>query len=566
MRPKQSIALICISALLSSQSLIWAADKKDKKEKDSAKAVADGQAETIAKPMSEKEKKKREAKLKKELETPYRNWLNVDVTYIITDEEKKAFKQLATDDERQSFIEQFWFRRDPTPDTEENEFKEEHYRRMAYANERFASGIPGWKTDRGRIYIVYGPADEVESHPSGGSYNRPIEEGGGETSTYPFEIWRYRYIEGIGNDVLIEFVDPTMSGEYRMTMDPSEKDALLYVPNAGLTMYEQMGMASKTDRFNRTDGTHLGTGNMPLPASMNQFERLQRFAQLQRAPAIKFKDLEASVNSTIRYNTLPMQVRVDYIPVTSSSVLTAVTLQFDRRDLNFAEKEGIARATINVFARVTSMARKPVNTFEEVVTAESPKEMLQEMVKGSSIFQKTVPLAPGRYRLNVVAKDVTGGNICNYERALDVPRMDEEKLMASSLILADQLEKVATRSIGTGQFVIGTSKVRPRVGETFSRKEKLGIYLQFYNFQTDEKTQKPNGQLNYEIVKNGSNEKVFEFKEDAAGIPGSGAQLTIERILPLQTLEPGQYTLNVKAEDKTRNQTVTQTAVFTVKE
>ena len=561
MRPKQSLAILCISGMLSTQSAMLA----DTKKKPDAKSVAEGESETIAKPMTEKEKKKREAKLRKELETPYKKWLNEDVGYIITDEERKAFKQLATDDERQSFIESFWFRRDPTPDTEENEFKEEHYRRIAYANERYASGIPGWKTDRGRIYIVYGPPDENESHPSGGSYNRPIEEGGGETSTYPFEQWRYRYIEGIGNDVIIEFVDPTMTGEYHMTMDPSEKDALLYVPNAGLTLYEQMGMSSKTDRFNRTDGTRLGTGNMPQSANMNQFERLSRFAALQKAPAVKFKDLEAAVNSTIRFNTLPMQVRVDYVPVTGSSVLTAVTLQFDRRDLNFSEKEGISRATINIFARVTSMARKPVNTFEEVVTAESPKEMLQEMVKGHSIFQKTVSLAPGRYRLNVVAKDVTGGNICNYETALTVPRLEDDKLMASSLILADQLEKVSSKSIGLGQFVIGTSKVRPRVGESFSKDEKLGIYLQVYNFQTDEKTQKPNGQLNYEIVKAGTTTKVFEYKEEAAGVPGSGAQLIVEKILPLKTLEAGNYTINVKAEDKTRNQTVMSTANFTVR-
>jgi GWxTD domain-containing protein len=198
--------------------------------------------ETIAKPLTEKQKRKQEEKLRKELETPYRKWLNEDVAYIITDEERAAFKRLQTDEEREQFIEQFWLRRDPTPDSAENEFKEEHYRRIAYANERFASGIPGWKSDRGRIYITFGPADEIESHPSGGSYERPYEEGGGTTSTYPFEIWRYRYIDGIGTDILIEFVDPTMTGEYRMTMDPSEKDALLYVPNAGLTLMEPLSV------------------------------------------------------------------------------------------------------------------------------------------------------------------------------------------------------------------------------------------------------------------------------------------------------------------------------------
>jgi GWxTD domain-containing protein len=521
--------------------------------------------ETVAKPLSEKEIRKREEKLRKELEGPYRKWLNEDVGYIITDEERTAFKRLATDDEKQQFIEQFWLRRDPTPDSSENEYKEEHYRRIAYANERFASGIPGWKTDRGRIYITFGPPAEIESHPSGGTYERPIEEGGGTTSTYPFEKWRYRWIEGIGNDVQIEFVDPTMTGEYRMTMDPSEKDALLYVPNAGLTLMEQMGMASKADRFSRTDGTRLGTGNQPLPMRMNQFERLQQFAMLQKPPQIKFKDLEAAVNSTIRYNLLPMKARADFMRITNSSVMSNITLQFDRRDLQFQDKEGVSKATVNIYARITSMTRRPVNIFEDTVAIEAPTQMLGEYVKGLSVYQKSVPLAPGMYRLNVVAKDIVSGNMNNYEMALQVPHFDEEKLASSTVILADLIEKVPTRSIGTGQFVIGTSKVRPRLSDSFKRDEKMGIYVQLYNFQPDEKTQKPSGTIEYEVVKSGDSSKVFEFTEEVGGIANASAnQVTVEKVLPLKTLEPGQYTLRMKVTDKNRNQTLTQAAQFTV--
>ena len=526
---------------------------------------ASGARETVAKPMSEKERKKKEARLRKELESPYKKWMSEDVAYIISDEERKAFKQLNTDEERQNFVEQFWMRRDPTPDTEENEFKEEHYRRIAYANEHYASGIPGWKTDRGRIYIVYGPPDEIESHPSGGTYERPMEEGGGETSTYPFEDWRYRYIEGIGTNVMIEFVDTTMSGEYHMTMDPSEKDALLYVPGAGLTMYEQMGMACKTQRFQRTDGTHLGTGGMPLPESMDEFTRLETFAKLQAPPKVKFKDLEALVSETIRYNTLPMKVRADYMKVTDSTILTNVTIQFDRKDLQYQQKDNISKATVNIYARITSIARRPVNVFENVVSVEVPTELLAKAMDGVSIYQKSVPLAPGMYRLNVVAKDIVGGNTSNYEMALNVPHYDDDKLASSSLILADTIERLPTRSIGQGQFVIGDSKVRPRLSESFSRNEKMGIYAQFYNFQPDEKTKKPNGQIDYEITKTGSDKKVLEFSEDVNSIPGASAQqVTVEKLLPLQSLEPGQYTLKMKVTDKNKKEVLTPAATFTV--
>jgi len=537
-------------------------DKQDKQEKKNTDAQG---RETIAKPLTEKQRKKQEAKLRKELETPYKKWLNEDVVYIITDEERQAFKRLNTDEEREQFIEQFWLRRDPTPDTEENEFKEEHYRRIAYANEHYASGIPGWKTDRGRIYITYGPPDEIDSHPSGGSYERPIEEGGGETSTYPFEDWRYRYIEGIGNDVNIEFVDPTMTGEYHMTMDPTEKDALLYVPGAGLTLYESMGLTTKTARFQRTDGTHLGTGNMPLPASMDEFERLERFAKLQKPPAVKFKDLEAAVTSRITFNILPLKVQADFIKVTNSTVLTNVTIQFENKDLQFQLKDSVQKAAVNIYARVTTMSRRPVTWFEETVSRDCPPAMLPELLKHSSIYQKQLPLAPGTYRLNVVAKDVIGGNMNNYEMALTVPHYDDETLASSTLILADLIEKVPTRSIGTGQFVVGDSKVRPRLNDTFRQDEKLGIYLQLYNFGPDEKTQKPNGTIEYSVVKNGSNEQIFNFTEEVAKVPQASAQqVTIEKLLPLQTLKPGQYTLKMKVTDKNRNQTLTPTATFTV--
>jgi GWxTD domain-containing protein len=226
------------------------------------------QSETNARPMTEKQRKAKEKKAREELATPYKKWLNEDVAYIITDEERAAFKQADNDEEREQFIEQFWLRRDPTPGTPENEFKAEHYRRIAYANEHYATKIPGWKTDRGRIYITCGPPDEIEDHSSGGFYVRPPEDGGGTTSTFPFQQWRYRHVDGIGNNIIIEFVDPTMSGEFHMTKDPSEKDALLYVPGAGLTAMEQMGLADKAQRFKNTDGTHLGQPIGGQPANI----------------------------------------------------------------------------------------------------------------------------------------------------------------------------------------------------------------------------------------------------------------------------------------------------------
>src|SRR5580700_9436272 len=250
------------------------ADKPAQDTAGAAQAQPADAVDPMKRPVTEKQKKKNERAFKQEVSKTYKKWLEEDVVWIITDEERAAFKQLSNDEERDNFIEAFWQRRDPTPDTEENEYKEEHYQRIAYANEHFAAGVPGWRTDRGRIYIVYGKPDEIDSHPSGGTYERPIDEGGGETSTFPFEDWRYRYIDGIGQEVIIEFVDSCMCGEYKMTMDRSEKDALLMTPNAGLTLYEQMGMSNKASRFSGGNMERLGAGPNSSTLQAKQFDRL----------------------------------------------------------------------------------------------------------------------------------------------------------------------------------------------------------------------------------------------------------------------------------------------------
>jgi GWxTD domain-containing protein len=511
----------------------------------------------------DKEQKRKIKKSLKELETPYKLWLNEDVVYIISPEERQAFLQLETNEEREQFIEQFWLRRSNNPDLPDNDFKEEHYRRIAYTNEHFASGIPGWKTDRGRMYIMWGPADEVESHPTGGTYDRPMEEGGGSTSTYPWETWRYRYMEGIGENVIWEFVDPSGSGEYRLTMDPSEKDALLHVPGAGLSLLESMGMASKTDRFTRSDGTHLPRTMGGESANMNEFNRLEQYSKAFRPPQVKYKDLEAIVTARIVRDQVHFTYRTDYLKVTNDTVLVPVTVQIPNNQLSFDSKEGVHSATLNIFGRVSTLTGRVVQTFEDPVSRDFPESLFQKSLKLQSIYQKAVPLRPGLYRLDIVIKDVKSGNVGVINTRLQVPKYDDDTLEASSLILADQLEHVPAKQIGTGQFVLGSSKVRPKLDGEFPSNEKLGIYMQVYNLKPDDKTHKSSATFQY-TVKKGS-EQVMQFKETSEEMKQTGEQVTIERLLPLATLAPGKYSLEVVATDRLSNKTVSKTADFTVK-
>src|ERR1700722_17292643 len=184
----------------------------------------------------------------KELDTPYKKWLDEDVVYIITDEERKAFLQLGTNEEREQFIETFWQRRNPDPDSTDNSVREEHYRRIAYSNEHFASGAPGWKTDRGRIYNMYGKPDNLTTPSFGETWDRSPADGGGETQTYAYEDWTYNYIHCIGNNIEMEFVDQSSTGDFKYTQDPEAKDALLNIPGAGLSQAELMGLTVMSDK------------------------------------------------------------------------------------------------------------------------------------------------------------------------------------------------------------------------------------------------------------------------------------------------------------------------------
>jgi GWxTD domain-containing protein len=510
-----------------------------------------------------KDQKQKMKKTLKELDNSFKTWLNEDVIYIISPEERTAFLQLATNEEREQFIEQFWLRRSSNPDMPDNDFKEEHYRRIAYANEHYASGIPGWKTDRGRIYIIWGAPDEIESHPTGGTYDRPMEEGGGSTTTYPWERWRYRYLEGIQENVELEFVDPSGSGEYHLTMDPSEKDALLNVPGAGLSMMESMGLASKTDRFTRSDGTHLPTSLGGTPASLNEFTRLELYAKVQRPPEVKYKDLEALVTSRMVRDQLKFNYRTDFLKVTNDTVLVPVTVQVPNNQLQFKNKDGVYSAELNIFGRVSTLTNRVVQTFEDSVTRDYPESLYKQSMKLSSVYQKSLPLRPGLYRLDLVIKDVDSGNVGAVNTRLAVPRYEDEKLEASSLILADQIEHVPAKQIGTGQFVLGSSKVRPRLDADFTTADKLGIYLQIYNLKGDEKTHKSNANFVYTVKK--GDQQVMQFKETSADMKQTGDQVTIERLLPLATLTPGKYTLEVNATDLLSNITISRSADFSVK-
>ena len=522
--------------------------------------------------LSDKERFKQQRDIKQELKGSYKTWADQDVRWIITDEELQAFKSLSNDEERDQFIEQFWLRRNPNPDSPENEFREQHYQRIAYANEHFAAGKPGWRTDRGHIYIAYGKPDSIESHPSGGNYERPIEEGGGSTSTFPFETWHYRYLEGIGDNVDIEFVDSCMCGDYHMTIDRSEKDALKHTPGAGQTMYEQMGQAKQSDRMNG-GLEQLGAGPMSSMNQSKQFDRLDRYAKLLAPPPVKFQDLEAFM-ATSKILTGPpflFDVRTDYVKVTNDTVLVPLTLQIRNRDITFSNKEGVAMGTVNILGRVSNLNHKAVQTFEDTVNVQVPSELLARTQNNVSVYWKSLPMRPGLYKIDIVIKDVNNpDHIGTWRRSVNVPKYDDDKLSASSLILADQMERVPSKDIGAGNFVIGNTRIRPRVSTgstvpvTFHRAQSLNFWMQVYNLGIDEKSKQNGATIEYQILDMATNKTVLQSQELSSKLSPNADQVTLEKSMPLASLQPGKYQVTIKVNDGVTKQQIAESAPFVV--
>jgi GWxTD domain-containing protein len=532
--------------------------------------------------LGDKEKFAQQKAMKVELGEYYKKWLDQDVRWIITDTEEQAFKHLTNDEERDQFIENFWLRRNPNPDSPENEYKDEIYSRIEYANEHFAAGKPGWMTDRGHIYIAYGKPDDVDAHPSGGEYQRPYDEGGGSTAAYPFEVWHYRYIEGIGDNIDLEFVDTCQCGDYHYTIDRSEKDALKHVPNAGLTQSEESGQTNKGDRFNASGIEQLGLAPGMMQQLQNkQFDRLDLEAKIMAPPPIKFQDMEDFMASSKILTGPPFffDVRSDYVKVTNDTVIVPITIQIHNSDITFDTKDGVSVGKVNILGRVSNMTHKIVRNgtfngmFEDTVEVSTPSELLMAKQKAASVYWKALPLPPGLYKLDIVIKDVNNpDHIGRWTRSINVPKFDDDTLGHSSLILADQMERVPSKEIGGGNFVIGNTRIRPRVAASsgsntsakFSRAQNLNFWMQVYNLGIDEKTKKNNATITYEIMDLGANKSVLNTQELTAKLSPNADQLTLEKSLPLASLQPGQYQLSIKVNDAVTKQETKELAKFTV--
>lgn len=482
----------------------------------------------------------------------YRKWLDEDVAYIITDEEREVFLNLTSPEEKESFIEQFWRRRDPDPDTAENEFREEHYRRIAYANDHFSVGLPGWKSDRGRIYILHGPPDSREYHDQGEQYYRPMSEGGGNTTTYAWELWYYRNIPGVGSNLEIEFVDRTMTGHFVFARDEMDKDAMLWVPGLGLTEAERLGGGTKAERIGTRSMANEATRRVGNPLKIftqkdDLFDRLRRYAKLQAAPDTKFKDLEAIVDINLYYDNLPFTVRHDLIRVTPEDFLAPVTFFFDNKEFTFEESGSVRQAKVNIYGRVENLSRQKIYSFDDTIFL----TLGQGSESDRSVYQKSIPLRPGRYKLVAIIKDGRSGKIGTLERGIVVPGGFKEELELSPIILADKVQPAGYGEFITDPFILGSVKVYPSPDNVFRQGSPVGFYLELYNVMADQQTLEPNLKMELKLLKDGQEVPTpFQGKDVSQLLHRYSDRFFAGSMFNSAALQPGTYTLTISVTDQ----------------
>jgi len=288
---------------------------------------------------------------------------------------------------------------------------------------------------------------------------------------------------------------------------------------------------------------------------------------------VKFADLDEFLSKAKVLNGPPFlfDVRTDYVKLTNDTFMVPLTLQIRNSDVTYVTKDEYSVGTVNIRGRVSNITNHIVQTFEDTVTVTSPADLLEQKKNNVSIYWKALPLPPGRYKVEIAIKDANNpDHVGVWRRSVDVPKFDEDRLSSSSLILADTMERVPSKSIGTGNFVIGNTRLTPRVPATisapvtFHRNQNLNFWMQVYNLGISDSTKKNDATIEYQVVDTATKAQVLSLEETAAKLNPNADQLTLEKTMPLAMLQPGSYQVTIKVNDGVLKQNISVSAPFTV--
>lgn len=480
-------------------------------------------------------------------------WLEEIASYIITKSEREVYETLTTSEERVRFIDGFWRRRDPTPETPENEYKTEHYRRLAYANRFLGSGRPGWRTDQGRIYILLGPPDIIDSDPMGRQMHQ-----------YPTEVWIYRRPAHprLPPNMEIAFVDRYLTGEYELSFNllqdadaTRQLEALMDEPYLDAAMLQEM----RAWNFGRTGTVHYGEG------MSHELERLNELALVSQIPERQLQPLATEVRTRVSFGggSIEGERQIDFYRASDGRVCTPVTFRVPYRDFTFLEKPDQYESRFDVFGRVLGPDGQVVDEFNREERITLPRDRLDVVETDHLLYQLIFYVPPGEYDLELAVRDNASNTIRTAVDTLRVPDFEQQSLALSSVVLADQIVKMdSPPPAGTKEpFMFGEFEAVPNFARTFSSRGALNLYFEAYNLALDDEG-KNSLKLSYRFQREGA-----RYREVPATYlyPTDQPQRSIMSAIPLKDFIPGDYTLVIEVTDQVSGKTATAEEGFQVR-
>jgi GWxTD domain-containing protein len=529
-----------------------------------------------------------------EITAQYKKWVDEEVLYIISDNEREVFKSLRTDEEREGFIRTFWRRRDPTPETPVNEFREEHYRRLEWASKRYFEGKAGWRTDRGRVYIMFGPPDFFETNPGGG--RGFLFDPSGPTAEFPSEVWTYRYIPGlkerIGRIDFI-FVNTYNSGSYELTTNPALANAL-----------RNVSLPARDVGYRETrDEAYPGEKDRDM--MVNPLEQLALLAELSKSRGEVLEEMERSerlrrlrgvVDANESLAALPFVDQESFLKGPENIVSIPLSIEVAGKDVQFQESGDRYRGLLNFYIEVKDL-NQTVCQISDRLEMNLKEETYRRRMADAYQYKHRLELKPGEYFFHLVVWDELSSNVGYKDKRITVPAFPADGLCLSDVILAKSVQVVEvpkesvvveskdipalqaleksnlkvpdkleiTRRQGD-PFTFGNLMIGPNPSAVYKPDEELVFFYQVYHPVYDPALNTAGLLIEHQIWKGDRMIATIDGPQEAripaeqkSSFVNSGARYT------LSGFEPGQYTLRVMVKDLVSGQAIEKRLDFIVK-
>ncbi len=494
-----------------------------------------------------------------ELDKAMDKWIRDYVRYIITEEEKVEWKGLSNRDDKVMFIEHFWQRRDPTPETRENEYRAEYIQRWLYVKQHFTAGKPGWRTDRGRIYLMLGAPSSVERNPFG--RNR---------TERPSEVWYYNSINNrnLPASVDISFVDFMGYGDYEIVTDLDQTARFnssfgIAMNNLDAYALRRMGDVRPVEDVVSTMWDEARITHPEL-LSRDLFELQRELSEIAETPKLNVRPLREVVRTEIARGDLSFALSAGIFKAAAGNGFVPVTIAVPLSNISFRETPERRDYEIELYARVHG--DNGSDTYEEELKISFPRDEIAGHADADYVYQFWFTVPPGQYKLNLTIRDNLSGSVGHQQEEISVPVFDGGSLAMSDMIVADQVSEAPENEIArrneAAPFRFANLRVIPNVKrEIPSNKKEFFLYFHVYNFSTAGEDSTSDLAVQYYVYREGglfSKTPAFQLRRRFTD------RAAVQSGFPVVNFEAGAYRIVAVVRDNISGEEVRGECTFSV--